>query len=54
MTLGSDVSFINVAPAPVLSWLKRLDDRVLGMMKMFPRMLIERRVEAADVAARQA
>jgi hypothetical protein len=45
---------VYVAPAPVLAWLKRLHDRVLRVVKVLGRMLIFRRVAAADMPADEA
>lgn len=42
---------INVAPAPTLTRLDRLHDRVARVMKMFGGVLILRLVAATDVAA---
>jgi hypothetical protein len=44
---------INITPAPILTWLKRLHDRVLGVMKMLGRVLVFRGIAAADMAALQ-
>jgi hypothetical protein len=43
--------FIDVAPAPVFAGLERFDDWVIGGLKVFGRVLVLRRVAAADVAA---
>jgi hypothetical protein len=48
------VGVIHVTPAPVLAGLERLDDGVLGVMKMGAGMLVLRGVTTADVAANQA
>jgi hypothetical protein len=45
---------INVTPAPILAGLKRLYDGMLRVMKVLGRMLVLRRVAAANVAAFQA
>ena len=45
---------MDVAPAPVLVGLERLDDRVAGGTEACRRMPVRRRIAAADVAARQA
>src|SRR4051794_35548920 len=42
---------IRVAIAPLLTGLKRFDDRVLRGVKVFGRVLIRRAITAADVAA---
>jgi hypothetical protein len=38
--LGSYLDLIDVTPAPILSRLDGLHDRMLGAMKMFCRMLV--------------
>jgi len=48
---GLDEELIDVAPAPVLTGLKALHDRVLRLMEMLGRMLSLRLIAAADVAA---
>jgi hypothetical protein len=42
---------IDVAPTPVLPWLERLDNRVVGRMEMPGGVLILRIVTAADMPA---
>jgi hypothetical protein len=42
--------FVDVAPTPILSGLKRFDDRVADSMKMFRGVPVGRRITAADVA----
>jgi hypothetical protein len=44
---------VNIAPAPIFSGLERLDDRVLGFMKVLGGVLVFGRIAAADVAAFQ-
>jgi hypothetical protein len=44
---------IEVTPTPVFAWFKGLDDRMVGVVKMFGGMAIWGRVAAADVAADQ-
>src|SRR5580692_11203033 len=46
--------FVDVAPAPVLSRLDRLDDRVLAAMIVLGRVLVLRGIAAAHMAADQA
>ncbi|MGB6822527.1 MAG: hypothetical protein WBE21_10640 [Candidatus Acidiferrales bacterium] len=46
--------FVDVAPAPILSWLEGSNDRVLRGVEMFCGMAIFRRIAAANVAADQA
>ena len=43
-------NLVNIAPAPVLSRLKGLDNRVAGRMEMLCRVLILRIVTAANMA----
>jgi hypothetical protein len=43
--------FVNVAPAPVLSGLEGLDDRMAGGVKMFSGVTIGRRIATANVPA---
>lgn len=45
---------IDVAPAPILAGLKRLDDRMRGVMKVLGGVLVFRRIAAANVSALQA
>jgi hypothetical protein len=47
----SDFGFVNVAPAPVLSGLEGLDDRMVGCVKMFSGVAIGRGIATADVPA---
>ena len=42
---------VDVTPAPVLSRLKGLDNRVIGRVEMFGGVLILRRVTAANMPA---
>jgi len=49
-----EVSFVDVAPLPVLPFFKGLDDRVFGSVEMLGGVLIFGAVAAADVAAGQA
>lgn len=44
---------VDIAPAPVFSWLGRSHDRVLRRVKMFRRVLVLRGIAAADVTAGQ-
>ena len=50
----SEVHLVGVAPAPGLSRLEGLDDRMLRFVIVLPRMPVRGVVAAADVAARQA
>jgi hypothetical protein len=50
----SNVSVVNIAPAPVFAPFSRLNQRVLRFMKVATRMAILRRIAAADVAALEA
>jgi hypothetical protein len=54
LVLRSDNRLVHVAPAPVLSRLEGLDDRVLGLEEVPARVPIRRGVAAAHVAAREA
>src|SRR5438270_1169004 len=45
---------VDVAPAPVFSWLKRLDNRVIGRVEMLRRVLVLRGIAASDMPANQA
>jgi hypothetical protein len=47
----ADFGFVNVAPAPVLSGLEGLDDRMAGGVKMFSGVTIRRRIATANVPA---
>lgn len=51
---GFEKHLIDVTPTPVLTWLKGLDDRVLGGMEVLGRTPVLRAVAAADMAADQA
>jgi hypothetical protein len=53
-SLGSHQRFMHVAPAPVLSRFKRLDDRVATGMEVFSCVPIWRGVATADMPACQA
>jgi hypothetical protein len=44
---------IHVAPAPLLARLERPDDRVISLVKVFPRMLILGRIATTHVSAFQ-
>jgi hypothetical protein len=46
--------FMYVTPTPILSWLERLDNRVIAVVEMLPRMPMGRGVAAADATAGQA
>jgi hypothetical protein len=46
-------NFVDVAPDPVLTGLKRFDERVVSGVKMFRGVLILRGITAAHVAARE-
>jgi hypothetical protein len=48
---SSQKHFVHIAPAPVLPRLEGLDDRVLGLMKVFGGVLILGRMTAADMTA---
>jgi hypothetical protein len=52
-SLYSNFSFVNVAPAPALSRLEGLDNRMVGCVKMFSGVTIGRRIATADVTAGQ-
>ncbi len=45
----SDHRFVHVTPAPILSRLEGLDDRMLTFVKMLPGVLQRRGIKAADV-----
>ena len=45
---------VHITPPPILSWLKRLNDRMLRRVKMFSRVLILRRVAARSMPADEA
>jgi hypothetical protein len=49
----SDLDLIHVAPPPVLVGLEGLHDRVLGRVEVPRRVMVGRRIAAADVAAGQ-
>jgi hypothetical protein len=44
---------VHETPHPVLSWLERLHDRVLGLVEMLRRVLVLRRIAASHVSADQ-
>jgi hypothetical protein len=46
--------FVDVAPGPIFTWLKRSNDRMTGGVKMLRGMAIRRRVAATYMSARQA
>jgi len=46
-----DLNLIDKAPAPILTRLDRLHDRMLRLMEMLGGMLVFRRIAAAHVAA---
>jgi hypothetical protein len=46
-----DHHLVNVAPTPILAWLKRLDDRVVCRVKMLCRVLVFRRVATPNMPA---
>src|SRR5579872_2961282 len=46
--------FVYITPSPVLPRLKRLHDRMLGLMKVFGRVFVLGRIAAADVTADEA
>src|SRR5262252_3723871 len=48
---GVQGELVDVAPAPVLARLERLDDRVVRGVEVLSNMLVLRVVAAADVAA---
>ena len=50
----SHLGLVHIAPAPVLSRLEGLDDRVAACMEVFSRVLVRRGVATANVAACQA
>ena len=45
---------IDVATAPVFAWLEGLDDRVIGRMEVFGRVLVLRGVAAANMPTDEA
>src|SRR5690349_4125847 len=49
-----EADLVDVAPEPVLVRLERLDDRMLVRARVLRRVLVRRRVAAADVPARHA
>src|SRR4051812_34658022 len=51
---GFKECIVNVAVAPLLARLERLDDGMLCLMKVLRRMLVLRTVATADVPARHA
>jgi hypothetical protein len=46
--------FIYITPAPVFAWLDGLDDRVLGGVEVFRRVLVLGGITATDMATRHA
>ena len=50
---SSEIKFylIDIAPAPILSWFVRFNDRMLGRMKMLGRMFVLRRIAATHMPA---
>src|SRR4029077_1589989 len=46
-----ELYLVHETPSPIFTRLKRTHDRMLGGVKMFGRMLVLRRVTAADVPA---
>jgi hypothetical protein len=48
------LDLIDVTAAPIFTWLKRLHNWVLGMMKVFGRVFVFRWIAAAHVATLQA
>jgi hypothetical protein len=50
----SDHRFVHVTPAPILSRLEGLDDRMLTFVEMLPGVLQRRGITAADVTAGKA
>jgi hypothetical protein len=49
----SQKDFVYVTPSPVLARLERLDDRVLGLMKVFGGVLVLGRITTTHMAADQ-
>jgi hypothetical protein len=47
----SQIRAIDIAPAPIFTWLEGLHEGVVGGMEMFRRVLAGRGIAAADVAA---
>lgn len=47
------LNLIDVTPSPGLARLERLDDRVMGLMKVFGRVLVFGGITATDVSAFQ-
>lgn len=45
---------VDITPAPVLIWLKGLNDRVVGRVEMFGGMLVLRTIAAADMSTDEA
>lgn len=46
--------FVDVAPAPVFTWLERADDGVIGGVKVLGGVPVLRRIAATDMPARKA
>jgi hypothetical protein len=45
---------VDVAPAPIFARFKRLDDRMLGRVKMLRRVFVFRRIAATHMSADEA
>src|SRR5437868_333449 len=54
LSRGFYVDLVHVAPHPVLAWLHRSNDRVVGLPRVFAGVLVRRGVAAAHGAAAQA
>lgn len=50
----AEKNFIYIAPAPVFSWFKRLNNGMLGLMEVLGGMFILGGITAPDVAALEA
>ena len=48
---GFEEEIVEIAPAPVLTWLEASDDRVLRRVEMFCRVLVRRIIAATDMTA---
>src|SRR6185312_16233634 len=54
ISCGSPQQVVHEAPPPCLTWLDRAHHRVAGLGEVCGRVLADRRVAAADVAALEA
>jgi hypothetical protein len=54
LSIKIQLDLIDITPAPILTRLERLHDGVFGVVEMLRRVLILRRIAAANMAAFQA